>query len=200
MAKAKLSGDILPMPLAPLLTCPALIGAPGAVYRAVTCLAFTYWLSGCRPLPRDPAQLAALVRLSPGHMTPIRSAVDAAMAELFPVLKAEFDARYHSRSAQRAAALHASQVARSNGSRKGKSISADRQEARIHPTKAAPYAGNGRTDMHARSAAIEREAPPKPRESPWKIPARQPHQTPPPIPHDPARSGLLREGSAARRK
>lgn len=199
MAKAKLSGDILPMPLAPLLLCPALIGAPGAVYRAVMCLAFTYWLSGCRPLPRDPAQLAALVRLSPGHMTPIRSAVDAAMAELFPVLKGEYDARHHSRSAQRAAALHASQVARANGFRKGKPISADRPEARIHPVTKPPYAGNGRTDMHARKASVDREAPPQPHDSPFKTPARQPHR-PPSLPPTHERAGLLSEGSASRRK
>jgi hypothetical protein len=200
MAQPKPSGGFLPMPLGPLLNCPALIAAPGAVYRAVMCLAITYWLAGCRDLPPDPTQLAALIRLPNGHYNGIKSAVKAATDELFPVLKAEYDARHKSRENVRASALHAASFSPNHAKRRAKSIS----DKRIHPVTKPKYQGDGRTDLHARQASIDREQAAqdaqKPRESPFKIPSRAPHQKPPPPKPDPSRVGMLREGPSPVRK
>lgn len=158
--KPHLASYLLPMPLHPLLTCPALISAEGRVYRAVICLAVTYWLSGCRPLPGDSSGLASLIRVPHGHVSPIKSAIDAALSELLPMLAAEYDRAYKTR-AHRTAVAQLGQAAMVAARRAAKApandLPAPSRAVRIAPIKAAPYGGSGRTDMAARQAATDRE-------------------------------------------
>lgn len=148
---------LLPMPLAPLLACPALISAEGPVYRAATVLAIVYWMTGCRPLPTDNTSIAALVRIPTSHATLIRSALDTALAELLPMLAAEYVRAHKSRAGMRAIALNASRVAHGKDRQTGKSFTDAAGPARTKPVKSSLYRGSGRTDMAARQDAIERD-------------------------------------------
>lgn len=152
---------ILPFPIGPVMLAPSMIIADGAVYRATMILAFTYWVSGCRPLPTDRCALASLIRLPQSRIGPMYDRIQAALAELLPMLAAEYDAAFKSR-AHRTAIAQLGQRAMVASRKAAKAHANDLQPisrpARISPVKAAPYGGDGRTDMQARQASIDREA------------------------------------------
>lgn len=147
------------MPVHPLLECPALIGAIGPVYRAVMCLSFTYWLTGCRGVPNDQTNMAALIRVPQAHIGPIKPAIDAAISELFPILKAEYEAAFKSKAARIAIAKignRAFNAKRKAATHSAKQFSNSTIATRIQPVKTA-FQGDERTDHHARQAAAARD-------------------------------------------
>lgn len=173
--KAPSYAHLLPMPLAPLLTCPAMMTASGPVYRAAVCIAVTYWLAGCRALPTDTYSLASMVRIPHNHLTPVRPALDATLAELLPELD-----RAHAivtrTKANRVRVAHIANAARNrNRPPKENQIANDLPTPRLQPVKAAKFAGSGKTDMQARSEAATRQQPAR-TESPFKQPSRTPHR------------------------
>jgi hypothetical protein len=151
---------ILPFPVGPIMLSPAMITAEGGVYRAALALSFAYWLSGCRPLPRDKSALASLIRLPQSRIGPMQSRLQATLAEILPILAAEYDAAFKSR-AHRTAIAQLGQRAMVASRKAAKAHANDLQPisrpARISPVKAPPYRGDGRTDMQARKASIDRE-------------------------------------------
>jgi hypothetical protein len=154
---------LLPFPVGPVMLAPSMITAEGGIYRSALVLAFAYWLSGCRSLPRDTTSLAALARVPAGNLVPKRAELDAILAELLPLLSAEYDAAYKSRAHRQALAKLASDAAQARRGcdrRDGKSFTPPSRPARIQPVKIAPYGGSGRTDMKARRDAIDRDKPP----------------------------------------
>lgn len=160
--KAPSYAHLLPMPLAPLLTCPAMMTASGPVYRAAVCIAVTYWLAGCRALPTDTYSLASMVRIPHNHLTPVRPALDATLAELLP----ELDRAHEIAAERKANRVHMAKVANAarNRNRPPKEIrpAIDLPTPRLQPVKAAKFAGTGRTDMQARADAIDRQQPVRP--------------------------------------
>jgi hypothetical protein len=141
------------MPLHPLLTCGALISADGAVYRAVTCLAVTYWLSGCRPLPDNAQSLSALIRLPQGHMTRMKPAIDAALAELLPMLASEYRRYRETATMRKAIAIAANaesvRVRRAKAQRDANHLPSSPNSPRLQPATIPPRHDDGRTDMRA---------------------------------------------------
>jgi hypothetical protein len=153
---------ILPFPLVQMWLAPAMVCAEGPVFRAAACLCMAYWLSGCRPLPTDTASLATYCRMPHPNLVPIRKSVDAALAELLPMLATQYE-RAQSMQAIRVAnakiANRASVQSRRNGKRPVNDLpAATNSPARFQPQKAPRYAGDGRTDMAERSAAVHRDA------------------------------------------
>jgi hypothetical protein len=156
---------ILPFPVGPIMLAPSMITAEGGIYRSALVLCLAYWISGCRPLPRDTASLCALARVPAGNLVPKRSKLDAVLSELLPILSAEYDYAFKNKAHKSAICKLASDSAvakRRSGKSDGKSFTAPSGPARIAPVKAPSYRGSGRTDMQARRDAIERDKPPTP--------------------------------------
>lgn len=154
---------IMPFPAFPVVSAPSMIAAPAGIYRSALVLSFAYWLSGCRPLPTDTTSLAALARVPAGNLVPSRPLLDATLAELLPMLAAEYDRQFKSQKHRIALAKYAS--ARGLAVRRANKRSEKSHEPqipqpisapRLHPVQAPPHR-NARVDMQARQQATERQ-------------------------------------------
>jgi hypothetical protein len=197
---------ILPFPAFPVVSAPSMIAAEAGIYRSALTLSFAFWLSGCRPLPRDTTSLAALARLPAGNLVPARAKLDAVLSELLPMLAEEYDRQFKSRARILAVTKYAASISNRNQRAKREKAPATAQSIstpRIHPTIKPPHQ-NARTDMAARTAATERQttaANPGPRESPFKVPSRTPHRPQAsPAHHTGSHGGMLSEAGHAGRK
>lgn len=85
--------DFRPMPVHKVIYHPAMMAAIGPVYRAVTLIAITYWLAGCRELPNDATAFSAIARTPNAHLTPIKPAILSAWSEIAPILKTDWEAQ-----------------------------------------------------------------------------------------------------------
>ena len=151
---ADLYAHILPVPVGPILMSQALVVAEGKVYRTVMLLAFWYWISGCRDLPDNPSSIAALARVPVSNIIPIKSKIDAALAEILPPLKAQYERAHKTKATRAAMALWANEHSPTRAKRTAQAI----EPQRFQPHKAKPYAGDERTDNAARSAVTQRSA------------------------------------------
>ena len=154
----------LPLPTAPFLASPTLAICGASVHGAVFCIVMAYWQSGCRSLPADDAGLQSLARTYGSQWMRVRAEVKQALAEIIPELTDLHRKALNGR-------LGRSAVSRLGGLAKARKMAQARAPVpeyqlfpqpphaieRFQPVRAAAYRGDGRTDMAARQAAIERE-------------------------------------------
>jgi uncharacterized protein YdaU (DUF1376 family) len=154
----------LPLPIAPFLASLTLAISGASVHGAVFCIVMAYWQSGCRSLPADDAGLQALARTYGSQWMRVRGDVKQALAEIIPALTMAHAKAVRARKG-RAAAARQGGLAKARKMRQEvvtavashTFIEPPRDIGRIYPVRSSAYQGNGRTDLHARQASIERE-------------------------------------------
>lgn len=143
----------LPFPMASVVMSEPMIAAAGNVYRCALAIAAAYWLGGCREIPTGIIHLASLARMALPHISTIKPALEATLAEILPPLKTQYDAARKTAAHRKALANMASSIAaqkKRERYRDGKSISGGENPARIQPVKMPPWQGDPHTDERQR--------------------------------------------------